>query len=128
MSEENVDIIRRAWEAYERRDVEAVLEVLDPDVELFPARAVLEGMPYCGHEGFKKFLEDMMEDWEEFETKAEEFRQLDDGRVLVVGRFSATGKSGVELDAPAAWTCEVEGGKIVRVRFYPSAESAISSG
>jgi ketosteroid isomerase-like protein len=127
MADEILDIVRRAAEAYERRDVDEVLESLDPDVELFPARAVLEGEPYRGHAGFKRFLADMAEDWAEFRAHAEEYRDLGDGRVLVLGRFTARGRSGVEMDAPAAWTCEVQGGKIVRLRFYGDPAAATSA-
>jgi ketosteroid isomerase-like protein len=126
MGQENVEIVRAAAEAYERRDIPNVLDALDPDVELFPARAVLEGEAYRGHEGFKRFLEDMSEDWEEFTAHPEEYRELEDGRVLVLGRFSGRGRSGVEIDAPAAWTSELSAGKIVRLRFYgdPAAVTA----
>jgi ketosteroid isomerase-like protein len=124
MAEESVEIVRGAAEAYERRDIPAVLEALDPDVELHPARAVLQGEPYRGHDGFKRFLDDMDEDWEEFAAHPEEYRELDDGRVLVLGRFSGRGRSGVEMDAPAAWTCELRDGKIVRLRFYGDVAAA----
>jgi ketosteroid isomerase-like protein len=121
----DVEIVKRAAEAYERRDVQGVLEFLDPDVELYPARAVMQGEPYRGHEGFERFLADMSEDWEDFQAGGEEYRLLDDGRVLVLGRFRARGKSGVELDSPAAWTCEVQNGRIVRLRFYADADAAV---
>ncbi len=37
MSEENVETVKRGVDAYNRRDVEALLEVLDPEVECTPA-------------------------------------------------------------------------------------------
>jgi ketosteroid isomerase-like protein len=122
----SVEIVRRAAEAYQRRDMEAVLESLSADVELYPVRAVLEGEPYHGHEGFRRFLDDMKQDWEEFHTHLEEVRDLGDDRVLVIGRFSARGMSGVQLDSPAVWKCEVREGKIARLRFYTDEEAALS--
>ena len=44
MSQENVDAVRRFVDAYNRRDIEAMLEELDPEVEWHPAiLALVEG-------------------------------------------------------------------------------------
>jgi ketosteroid isomerase-like protein len=122
-----VEIVRSAFEAYIAGDTARVLEALAPDVELFPIRAVLEGTPYCGHEGFRKFLDDMTEDWQETRPEAKELRDLGDGRVLVVGRFHGRSASGVEVETPATWLCELAGAKIVRMRFYTDEAAALEA-
>ena len=128
MADQNVEIIKSAIEAYNRRDVPAVLEQLDPEVELLPIRAVLEGMVYRGHEGFKKFMEDMAEEWEEFHPEPEEFRKIGDDYVMVFGRFCGrTRTSGVEVDSPGIWMCQMRDGKILRVQFYTDAAAAQGS-
>jgi ketosteroid isomerase-like protein len=128
MAEQNVEIIRSAIDAYNRRDIPAVLERLDPDVELLPIRAVLEGMVYRGHEGFKQFVEDMSEEWEEFHPEPEQFRNIGTDYVMVFGRFlGRTRASGVEVDSPGIWMCQVRNGKILRVQFYTEAAAAQGS-
>jgi ketosteroid isomerase-like protein len=128
MSEEDVDIVRRSLEALNEGDTEGVLGLMDPDVELVTARAVLEGISYRGHEGFRQFVADMADDWEDYHPSSERFRDLGDGRVLVVGRFHARGKaSGMEVDTPAAWVSEVREGKIVHVRFYADEAAALDA-
>jgi ketosteroid isomerase-like protein len=125
MAEENIEIIRTTIEAYNRRDVPAVLERLDPDVELLPIRAVLDGMVYRGHDGFKQFMDDMSEEWEEFHPEPEEFRKLGGDHVMVLGRFCGrTRTSGVEVDSPGIWMCELRDGMIRRVQFYTDAAAA----
>src|SRR5436309_1365356 len=100
----NLETMRAGLDAYKRRDRADVLATLDPDVELYPIRAVLEGTPYRGHEGFLRFLEDMSEDWEEFGLEDESFRELSENTVLVLATFRARGKaSGMEIEARAAW-------------------------
>jgi ketosteroid isomerase-like protein len=128
MSEEDVGVVRRSLEALNEGDTEGVLGLMDPDVELVTARAVLEGISYRGHEGFRQFVADMADDWEDYHPSSERFRDLGDGRVLVVGRFHARGKaSGMEVDTPAAWVSEVREGKIVHVRFYADEAAALDA-
>ena len=49
MSQENVDIIRRGYEAFNRGDLEAILATLDPRIEWWPAADELITNPYRGH-------------------------------------------------------------------------------
>ena len=126
MSREDIDTIRGGLEALNRRDVEAMLAALHDDVELVPVRAVLDGSVYRGHEGLRQWLADMGEDWDEFRIDSDEVRALGDGRILVLGRFHARGRtSGVVLDQPAAWVCEMAAGKVARMRFFPDADAAL---
>jgi ketosteroid isomerase-like protein len=124
---EDVEIVRAVLRAYVDHDVPRVLEALDPAVELYPIRAVFEGTPYRGHEGFRRFIADMREDWRESTIEADEVRDMGGGRVLVAGRFRGQGASGVEVDTPAVWVCEVRDGKIVRLRFYADEAAAIQA-
>ena len=101
MSQENVEIVRRVFDAFNSRDIAAFLELLDPDVEWVPILAVLEGRVYRGHEGIRQWIDDLATDWEFFEVYYEELRDLG-SRVLVSGHWRARGRSsGVEVENPA---------------------------
>src|SRR4051812_4034653 len=98
--------LRRGIEAFNRRDLEGAFEPLDPDVELVTMRAVLEGGSYHGHEGLRRLLGDMSEDWERFHLSVDELRPVGSDRVLVLGTVQATGRtSGVAGEYEAAWLC-----------------------
>jgi ketosteroid isomerase-like protein len=128
MSQADVETIRAGLAALNRRDLDAMLATLQPDAEMVPLRAVLEGTVYRGHDGLRRWLADMDEDWEDLRIDTDEVRSLESGVVLVVGRFHARGKSsGVTLDESAAWICEVADGKLARVRFFADAASALSA-
>jgi uncharacterized protein len=128
MAEGDVELVRRALEAFNEGDTERVLELMDPEVELVTVRAVLEGISYRGHEGFRQFVADMADDWEDYHPSSERCRDLGDGRVLVVGRFHARGKaSGMDVETPGAWVTEVRDGKIVHVRFYADEAAALDA-
>jgi len=129
MTQEHLETVRAGLAALNRRDVDGMLATLRPDVELIPVRAVLEGSVYRGHEGLRRWLEDMREDWEDFRIDSHEVRGLDERRVLVVGSFHARGRSsGVTLDQPAAWVCEMDGEQVACIRFYADADAAIAAG
>jgi uncharacterized protein len=118
MSQENLEIVRRAFEAFNRRDMTAFLDLLDPDVEWVPILAVLEGRVYRGHKDVQRWVEDLDPDWEFFEVYHEELRDLGD-RVLIFGHWRARGRaSGVESEQPGIWLYEMKGGKVVRMRTF----------
>jgi uncharacterized protein len=127
MPQEDVETIRAGLAAVNRRDVEGMLSTLHPDAEMVPAKAVLEGSVYRGHEGLRRWVDEMAEDWDDFHIDPHEVRGLEEGRVLVLGRFQARGKSGVTMDQPAAWICELTAGKVARIRFYADADAALAA-
>jgi ketosteroid isomerase-like protein len=121
----NVEIVRRLFDAFNRRDIPAFLGTLDPDVEWIPIMAALEGRAYRGHEGVRRWIEDLANDWEYFEPRLEEFRDLDN-RVLIFGHWRARGRaSGVELDEPATWLYEIKDRKVVSMRTFTDRAEAL---
>jgi ketosteroid isomerase-like protein len=75
MSQENVEIVRRSWEAWIRGDLDELFEAFDPAVE-WDTRT-FEGWPdpdvYRGHEGVRRFLEEWLASWERFEAGVENY-------------------------------------------------------
>lgn len=118
MASDNVEIVRAAFEAWNRGDHEAWVEAFDESAEFYPLRAQLEGRPYHGRDGARRFIGELEEDWEEVRFEVEEI--LDLGELGVgSGRFKARGRaSGVELDVPLGWIGEVRDRKIVYARFF----------
>jgi uncharacterized protein len=120
MSQEKVELAKRAADAYNRRDVDTFFaELATPDLEWWPALTrAFEGGCYKGREGIERFVADTAENWEELQTVPEEFRDLGD-RVLLLGRIQGRGRgSGVPVDAPIANILDFRGGRIWRSRVY----------
>jgi uncharacterized protein len=128
MSRENVELVQRLSGAFNSRDLDALLEVIDPAVEWIPIMAALEGRVYRGHDGIRRWIEDLSADWELFETHQEEFREIGD-RVLVFGRWRARARgSGVELQTqPATWLIDLEDGRIVRLQTFTDRTEALEA-
>ncbi len=128
MSQKDFEIPRRLIDAYNRRDMDAFVELLDPNVEWIPIMAALEGRVYCGHEGVRAWIDDLDEDWEYFEPCLEDFHDLGD-RILIFGHWRARGRaSGVELDnQPAAWIYKIKDGKVVWMRTFTDRAEALEA-
>ncbi len=125
MSTENVQIIRRLVEAFNDRDLDSMVEHMQPDAELHPLRAQLEGKAYRGHEGLREMLADFDQDWEYVRMEPEEYRDADD-EVVVLGRLHGRGRaSGVELDVPMGFVWTLRDGKVVRAKTFSEQADAL---
>src|SRR5438552_18408695 len=115
MRQQTLDLIARGVDAFNEGDLDGMLAPMHPDLEFQPLRAVLEGTVYHGHEGFRRWLEDMAEDWDEFHLEMVEAAEVGSRWVLVQGRGHARARaSGGELDTAAAWRGELGGGRVGR--------------
>ena len=128
MSEENVELVRRALEAFPRGNMEEMLSYLDPEIEWHSAIVGgAEGNIYRGHEGFRIWYADSFESFETLSNEWSEFRDLGD-RVLAFGRVKARGReSGVELDSPMGWVFTLRGGRTVKAQGFLSRAEALEA-
>lgn len=116
---ENVEIVARGIDAFNRRDVQALAKVTAPDFEWFPALpGAVEGDGYVGLQGIETYLGEIRNTWEALQVLVDEYRDLDD-RVVALGRTEGRGLgSGVQVDAPLAVVYDLRDGKISRSRAY----------
>jgi uncharacterized protein len=115
LSQDNVEVIRRAIEAFNSGDVEQMLALVDPALEWRPAfgAATDGGTAYTGHAGFREYWRGTQDVWDHFHFSPERFVD-DDENVVVIGRGSGRAKgSGVEIDQPFAMLWKVRAGKVV---------------
>ncbi|MCA1695965.1 MAG: nuclear transport factor 2 family protein [Actinobacteria bacterium] len=132
MSEENVEIVRNWVAAINRGDTTELVELADPTVEYMPYLGSLLGSdPYRGHEGLRRYVDDLAEAWERYEVEIGELRDLGDD-VLMIGRLKATGRSsGLEVEEEMAWLHSfrpgTERGRYKRLRFFPTPAEALEA-
>jgi ketosteroid isomerase-like protein len=66
MSQENVEIVRRAFETFAQEGPEAMVAFGDPDIELWlPSGMIQAGGTYRGHEAVVEWIKEWAEAWEE---------------------------------------------------------------
>jgi uncharacterized protein len=128
MSEENVELVRQGLEAFARRDMATVLELLAPDVYMTSdALGLSAGGSYVGHDGFVRATREVAEAFEDYRVDAEEF--IDAGEhVVVLVHISGRGRgSGIPVDMRLAHVWTVRGGKGVRARTFETKEAALEA-
>jgi ketosteroid isomerase-like protein len=132
MSQENVELVRRVFQAVSRRDSEAVLALYDPDVEWDATRSPLglvTGISvFHGHHGLRRAFREWYEGWDRVVDEVEEV--IDAGeQVIAVVTLRARGRSsGVDVEwehYASIWT--IRDGRIVRVVWLPSRAEALEA-
>ncbi|MEK6327092.1 MAG: nuclear transport factor 2 family protein [Actinomycetota bacterium] len=79
MSEENIELINRAADAFNRHDLDAFVALFDPDVEFSSRIVELErGRPYRGHDGIRSWWKDVFGVFPDLSAETEEIRDLGD--------------------------------------------------
>ena len=130
MSQENVESFKRAVDAYERRDLEAMMQECDPEIEWHSAAtAALGGAAgvYRGRTGIRELFRDHDEAFTEIRIEFSEIRDLGD-RLVAIGRFRIRGReSGAEIESPLSCLGEMRNGKAFRVRTYLDATAALEA-
>lgn len=122
------EVVRLVLDAVNDRDIEALIDLMHPDVEFFPILAALEGPVYSGHAGLRRWLRSLELDWEIYETRLERIHDLG-ASALGLGSWRARGRtSGVELDSqPGAWHARVREGRLVWWRTYTDRAEALET-
>jgi ketosteroid isomerase-like protein len=109
MSQENVELFKKGIEAYNRRDIEAMLVIWHPDAVWYPFTAQVEGDDaYHGHEGLRQW-------WANVDA------------VLALGHLHARFRSGVTLDTEIGWLTRYRDSLGVWGRAYQSHAEALEA-
>jgi ketosteroid isomerase-like protein len=118
MSEENVEIVRRALDAFSSGDADSFAALTTPDFEWKTGLGAVEGEVFQGHDGVHTYFARLGSAWEEFLFLAEEYRDRED-TVLVLGRLEGRGRGGgVPVVSPVGAVWELRDSFIWRLRAY----------
>ena len=128
MSEGNVEIVRRAWEAWERGDWEPLYALYHPEI-VWDARALrgpIAGV-YHGHDGVRRYFREWLDSFEAHEARAETF--IDAGEdVIVCLRLKGRGKtSGVEVDMSRVNVYRIRDNFAIRVELFETKAEALEA-
>ena len=132
MSQENVQIIRRIYDAWMQRDYETVLSTYDANLRLNPdPEAWWVGMDedYVGHEGITRYMRSVYEAFADYRPEVEEIIDAGDGRVLTLATEHGTGRgSGAEVQSSKTahlWT--LKDGKAVQLDLFLDRDRAFQA-
>ena len=126
MSQGNVEIVRAAVDAFNRRDVDAFQALTAPDVEVDWSRSRgLEAGVYRGRDELARFIR-TFETFESVVVEPEEFIEAGDFVVFAnTSRFR--GRDGIETLARSGFLYELRAGLVTRICLYPEMGDALDA-
>jgi ketosteroid isomerase-like protein len=124
VSDDRVEIARRALEYFNRGERDALAGLSSPNIEIVPLRAALEGTVFRGDTANADFWTAIDETWEEIHMDAEEILESGE-RVAILGHLRGRAKgTDVEVESPTGWVLTFDGDKVASMRTYSSVADA----
>jgi ketosteroid isomerase-like protein len=129
MSQENVEIVREVFEAWQAGDLEKRAQLMDPEVELHgTVGGLMEGQVARGQTQIDETFEaEDLEAWEERRLEPEAFIDAGDKVVVLLHEFRRGRGSGVEVEADTAVVVALSGGRVVRLQGYMDRDAALKA-
>ena len=128
MSQENVEVMRRAYAALVEQGVEAVLAFADPEFEATtPPSLASEPGTYRGHEGVRRYFSSFGDAMEGVYFEGQEFTSVGD-KVLVDTKLHARGRTtGIETEQRAFLVWTLRDGLVTRVDTFAEKGQALQA-
>jgi ketosteroid isomerase-like protein len=124
MSEENIELGRRLVEAFNARDIDAMLALFDRRIEFHSTFAPVGGV-YHGYDGLRKWHRDLGDAWGQIRVEPEAFFDLGEQTLLFHVMHGRGKHSGIEVAMPAAQVATVCDGRVVYLKVYGNREDAL---
>jgi ketosteroid isomerase-like protein len=123
---ENLDLVRSLYADWERGEF-ARTDWADREI-VFVLTMDLEPVTSTGVDGMVDGFSRWLRAWEGFRAvRIDEYRELDDGRVLVLGRMGGRGKaSGADVESEFANLFQLRDGKVTRLVLYQERARALA--
>jgi ketosteroid isomerase-like protein len=125
--EPKTEVVRRAFEAFNREDLEAARGLLHPDVEFHgTVGGLTEGEVAHGPNAVNETFEPSLEAWDEWRIEPEEIIDAGGDKVVVLSKERMRGQaSGIELEAHTAAVVTVRDGRIASFQGYIDQDEAL---
>jgi ketosteroid isomerase-like protein len=128
MSRENVEQQYRAADAFSRRDLDAFLEICDPDIELISRHMELDGSDHLrGHDAVRRWWETLLSVYPDFTSEVEEVRDLGD---VTIARHAFRGQgseSGAQMEQKQWFVTRWRNKKAVWWQSLPTEAEALEA-
>lgn len=113
------ETIHVAYEAWSRRDVEALVEVVHPDAEARPILGANIGASvYRGQDGLREWFKDLHQEWETFQTRVTRIDKRGDRALCTIDVHARGRASGVVIEGEMYHLVELRDGLILRLEAF----------
>jgi ketosteroid isomerase-like protein len=122
------EVVVRLFEAFSRRDVESALALVHPEVIFEPMTAAVTraGEPYRGHEGIRRYAQDVESHWEVLTVHPAQIRAAGCA-VVALGLVSGRGPGGSFQDAPTTWVVKFRDGVVAHAQVFSDTRNVVSA-
>jgi ketosteroid isomerase-like protein len=129
MSKENVELVRRGTEAYNRRDLDGLLENWAPDAVLdWSNSRGPDGAVYRGHDEIRAFIKRFLAAWDEVRIEIVDGPvEVEDGVLITENVAYLRGRGGINVEARSAWLTTVRDGKQTSLTLYQTKQEALEA-
>ena len=127
MSQENVEAVYRAYDAISRRDKEALVREMHPEVEGRLYTMQVDGNIYAGHTGMRQFMDDLLAVFPDWQPEILQAIDYGDTVVLEVKGAGRGARSGIALENTTWQVVQVRGGKVFRFQGYRTHKEALEA-
>jgi uncharacterized protein len=127
MSEENVEVVRRYFEAYDRGDIDGWKSLLAPEVEFRPLAADLMGGSRRGVEDVARTIIEFLGSFASYSLSPEAFHDAGDQVVVVLHRSARSARSPAPIEDRFAELFSLRDGRIIRMRSFPRLRDALEA-
>ena len=127
MSQENVETVEEAWRATNRRDIDALLDLMTDDVDLRPPSHMLDGIVFRGHAGVREWMVRTAESWSKLEGSPHEVASVGEQLVMAIDVRLIGHESGVSVNQRSFVVYTLREGKLGAIIAYPSEREALEA-
>ena len=124
MAQSDIDLVRDSHEAFRRRDFDAFLDYMDPEIEFTSLVLEVEGT-YRGHDGIRAWWDDILAVFPDWQPQVEDARELCGHVVLRVRAEGAGTGSGIDVDRTIWQVAEVRDGRLRAWKFFRTEHEAL---
>jgi ketosteroid isomerase-like protein len=126
MSQESVELTLRTYDAVNRRDLDALLALMDDDVEAVSRLARVEG-GYHGHDGVRRWWESVFAVWPDYSIEVLEMFHLGDLTIAALRTRGHAARSGMEMPETLWHVTRLRRGKCVWWRTFATRAEAFKA-
>ena len=127
MSQENVEVVRRAYESFNRGDLDAFADLFDPDATVHPVDYWPDDMIRQGREEIVRLFREVREPWDRPESRAA--RLIDSGDYVVADHVYRGAMKGTtdEVEWRLGMSLTFRGGRIIDMSFFRTFDQALEA-